>query len=41
MCNSEKCSNKSELCDYVDYENDIKLGFYEVPQISHNEEGGI
>lgn len=36
--NSEKCSNESELCD-IDSEKEITLGFYEVPQISHYEEG--
>ena len=40
LINSEKCSNKSELCG-VDNEKELNLGFYEVPQITHYEEGGI
>lgn len=40
LINSEECFNKSELCDF-DYEKDLNLGFYEVPQISNYEKGGI
>ena len=40
LSNSEKYLNKSELFD-VDYETDLSLGFYEIPQKSHYEEGGV